>query len=129
MKLYDKGPSQPPQPRHVTPEQPPPLCHDSDTEDSCRVTTVEPLVSYLESTVPTAACEMAIVYRSASCACFACHVLHLRALLLRHFLHTATAMARKKTTADELSARAKANGYQLGVHGDKDSLRDRNKQG
>ena len=46
---------------------------------------------------------------------------------LRHFLHTATAMARKKTTADELSARAKANGYQRGAHRDKDSLRDQNK--
>jgi hypothetical protein len=36
-------------------------------------------------------------------------------------------MARKKTTADELNARAKANGYQRGAHRDKDSLRDQNK--
>jgi hypothetical protein len=36
-------------------------------------------------------------------------------------------MARKKTTADELIARARANGYQKGVHRDKDSHQDRNK--
>jgi hypothetical protein len=36
-------------------------------------------------------------------------------------------MAKKKITGDELSARAKANGYQRGVHRDKDSLRDQNK--
>ena len=36
-------------------------------------------------------------------------------------------MARKKITADELSARARANGYQRGAHRDKDGLRDRNK--
>ena len=36
-------------------------------------------------------------------------------------------MARKKITADELSARARANGYRRGAHRDKDSLRDRNK--
>ena len=33
-----------------------------------------------------------------------------------HFLQTTTAMARKKITGDELSARAKANGYQRGAH-------------
>jgi hypothetical protein len=36
-------------------------------------------------------------------------------------------MARKKLTGDELSARAKANGYQRGAHRDKDSLRDQRK--
>jgi hypothetical protein len=36
-------------------------------------------------------------------------------------------MAKKKITGAELAARAKANGYQRGVHRDKDSLRDRNK--
>jgi hypothetical protein len=36
-------------------------------------------------------------------------------------------MVRKKITADELSARAKANGYQRGAHRDKDSLQDKNK--
>jgi hypothetical protein len=36
-------------------------------------------------------------------------------------------MTRKKITADELLARAKANGYQRGAHRDKGSLRDQNK--
>jgi hypothetical protein len=35
--------------------------------------------------------------------------------------------AKMKVTGDELSARAKANGYQRGAHRDKDSLRDQNK--
>jgi hypothetical protein len=34
-------------------------------------------------------------------------------------------MAKQKITGDELSPRAKANGYQRGVYRDKDSLRDR----
>jgi hypothetical protein len=36
-------------------------------------------------------------------------------------------MARKKVTGDDLSALGKENGYQRGVHRDKDSLRDQNK--
>jgi hypothetical protein len=36
-------------------------------------------------------------------------------------------MAKKKVTGDELNARAKANGYQRGIHRDKDNLRDQNK--
>ena len=36
-------------------------------------------------------------------------------------------MARKKVTGDELSARAKENGYQRGAHRDGDGLRDQNK--
>ena len=36
-------------------------------------------------------------------------------------------MARRKITADELSARARANGYQRGALRDKDGLQDRNK--
>ena len=44
--------------------------------------------------------------------------------LLRYFLRTTTAMAKQKITGGELSARAKANGYQRGVYRDKDSLRD-----
>jgi hypothetical protein len=45
----------------------------------------------------------------------------------RRFLCCTTAMARKKITGDELSAGAKANGYQRGAHRDKDSLQDQNK--
>jgi hypothetical protein len=37
-----------------------------------------------------------------------------------------TAMAKKEITGDELSARAKENGYQRGAHQDEDSLRDQN---
>jgi hypothetical protein len=33
----------------------------------------------------------------------------------------------RKQTADELSARAKANGYKRGAHREEDSRRDRNK--
>jgi hypothetical protein len=40
---------------------------------------------------------------------------------LHGFLNLTTAMARKKITRDELSARAKANGYQRGIHQNKDS--------
>jgi hypothetical protein len=47
-------------------------------------------------------------------------------LFHRRFLHPTTNMARK-ATGDELSARAKENGYQRGAHRDKDSLRDQNK--
>ena len=36
-------------------------------------------------------------------------------------------MARKKITGDELNARAKANGYQRGAHGEEDGRRNRNK--
>jgi hypothetical protein len=36
-------------------------------------------------------------------------------------------MARKKTTLDELEARAEANGYQRGAHREEDSRRDGNK--
>jgi hypothetical protein len=47
--------------------------------------------------------------------------------LLHYFPCPTTVMARKKITGDELSARAKENGYQQGAHRDKDSLRDQNK--
>jgi hypothetical protein len=39
---------------------------------------VEPPVSYLEALVPAAACEIAIIFRSAGCACLARRVLSLR---------------------------------------------------
>ena len=91
---------------------------------------VEPLVSYLESTVPTVACEMAIVFRSARLRlfCLSRPTSSTTLSFLRHFLQTAaTTMARKKTTTDELNARAKANSYQRDAHRDKDNLRDQNK--
>ena len=47
--------------------------------------------------------------------------------LVRHFLRNTTVMARKMITRDELNARARANGYQTGAHGEEDSCRDRNK--
>src|SRR5438105_3297529 len=89
---------------------------------------MESPVSYLGSTVPAAACEMAIVFRSAGCACFAlsCPIYLSTVSLLRYFLRPTAAMT-KKVTGDELSARAKANGYQRGAHRDKNSLRDQTK--
>jgi hypothetical protein len=45
----------------------------------------------------------------------------------RRFLHPTTTNMARKATGDELSARAKENGYQRGAHRDKDSLRDQNK--
>lgn len=131
--------------------------------DFCCVVMMELPASYLESTVSTAACKIAIVFPSAVCVCFACRVLssrrrsrlplphqsmdvpepsspqpstsvftargepHLLAALwstfslLRSFL-TTTAMARKKITGEEKSARAKANGYQRGAHRDNDRI-------
>ena len=48
------------------------------SQDSCHVAMVELQVSYLESMVPAAACEMAVLIRTASCTCFACRALSLR---------------------------------------------------
>ena len=47
--------------------------------------------------------------------------------LLHHLRRTATVMARKKATPDELEARAEVNGYQRGAHWEEDSRRDGNK--
>ena len=47
---------------------------------------MDPPVSYLESTVPAAACEMAIVFRSVGYAYFACRPIDLNTVsLLRYF--------------------------------------------
>jgi hypothetical protein len=85
--------------------------------------------SYLESTVPAAACEVAISVESAGRACSTRRVrsLRLRSASLRYFLRTATVMGRKQTTRDELNARTKANGYKRGAHQEEDSRRDCNK--
>jgi len=48
--------------------------------------------------------------------------------LLHHLRRTATVIARKKATPDELEARAEASGYQRGAHREEDSRRDGNKQ-
>lgn len=60
-------------------------------------------------------------------ACLACCVSSTTASLLRLFLRTTAAMARKKINGDELGDRTKADGYRRGTHRDKDNLRDRNK--
>ena len=44
-----------------------------------------------------------------------------------HFISVRPRMTRKKITGDELSARAKANGYQKGAHREEDGRRNRNK--
>jgi hypothetical protein len=56
--------------------------------------------------------------------CLSCPIYLKPASLLSYFLRPPTAMAKKKITGDELSARAKENGYQRGAHRDEDSLRD-----
>jgi hypothetical protein len=48
--------------------------------------------------------------------------------LLHHLRRTATVMARKKATPDELEARAEANGYQRGAHREEDSGMTRSSQ-
>jgi hypothetical protein len=48
------------------------------SQDSYHVAMVEPPVSYLEPTLPAAACEIAVSIRTASCAGFACRALSLR---------------------------------------------------
>jgi hypothetical protein len=88
-------------------------------------------VSYLESTVPAAACDIAVSIRTASCAgsCLSSAISSSTVYLLRYLRPTATAMARKKATADELDAHATANGYQRGAHREEDNRRDGNKHG
>ena len=49
--------------------------------------------------------------------------------LLRYFLWTATVMARKKITGDEVDACGKANSYQKEAHREEDSRQARNKHG
>jgi hypothetical protein len=84
--------------------------------------------SYLRFAVPTASWEANVVFESADCACFACRNRSLSQhppfpppLPPSHHQHG------KKGHWNELSARAKENGYQRGAHRDKDSLRDQNK--
>ena len=48
------------------------------SQDSSHVAMMGPPESYLESTVPAAACEIAVSIRTASCAGFACRALSLR---------------------------------------------------
>jgi hypothetical protein len=81
----------------------------------------EPPASYLKFAVSTASREVDVVFESAGYACFACRD---RSLSIFPFHCPTTAIGRKKATGDELSARTKENGYQRGVHRDKDSRRD-----
>jgi len=64
---------------------------------------MDPPVSYLESTVPAAACEMAIVFRSVGYAYFACRPIDLNTVsLLRYFPRPTIVMARMKGTNTSL---------------------------
>jgi hypothetical protein len=67
-------PRNPHAPRSKFPKWPPSIFGGLLGTPVC-VPMAEPPVSYLESTVPAAACEMAIVFGSARCAYFACRVL------------------------------------------------------
>ena len=105
-------------------------------QDSCRVAVVEPAMSYLESPrsprrrwLPA---RKASQFGTAGCACLACRtrflsLFSITVYLLHSLRRTAAVMARKKATADELDARAEANGYQRGAHREEDSRRDCNK--
>jgi len=81
---------------------------------------VEPPVSYLESTVPATAwrdgCRIWVC--PLRLFCLSCPIYLNTVSLLSYFLHRSppTAMAKKKITGDELSARAKEDGYQRGAH-------------
>ena len=90
-----------------------------------------PVYSYLESTVPAAACESShLSWVCRPCLFYSsCAISSTTLCLLRYFLRTATVMGRKRITGDELNARAKANGYQRGAHREEDSRRDCNKHG
>jgi hypothetical protein len=81
---------------------------------------MESLVFHLESTVPITACEMALVFGSAGCACFACCINSVQApFFLRYFLRTTSCErppashhrhGKENVTGDKLSACAKVNG-------------------
>jgi hypothetical protein len=88
-------------------------------------------VSYLESTVPATACEIAVSIKTASCAGFGLSsAISPSTVYLLHYLRpTATAMVRKKATTDELDAHATANDYQRGGHREEDNRRDGKKHG
>jgi hypothetical protein len=60
------------------PKNGPPLYFWPPSQDSCRVAMVKPPVSYLGSTVPATACDIAVSVGTASCAGFACRALSLR---------------------------------------------------
>src|SRR5271154_871960 len=98
------------------------------SQDFCHVAMVEPPVSYLESTVPAAACEIAVSIRTASCV-----VLLVERYLFVHRLPPTLSppdyhrYSKKKATTDELDARATTNNYQREAHREEDSRRDGNK--
>ena len=88
-------------------------------------------MSYLESTVPAAACEIAVSIRTAQMCwfCLLSAISSSTVYLLYNLGPTAAIMARKKATADELDAHATANGYQREAYREEDSRRDGNKHG
>ena len=78
-------------------------------QDSCHVAMVEPPVSYLEPTVSATARQTQL---GLLCLFGSSYAISSTTLYLLHYLRrTATVMARKKATPDELEARAEANGY------------------
>src|SRR2546423_11474568 len=97
-------------------------------QDSCRVAMVKPPVSYLGATSPAAACQRGVSIGTAGCACLTYRTLSSTTVsFLPYLRRTATIMARKKATRDELEARAEVNGYQRKGHREEESRRDGNK--
>jgi hypothetical protein len=89
------------------------------SRDSCYAAMVEPPIPYLDSTVPTLPARW-LSYLSLSTALPLLVVSYLfDHYFLRHFLRTTIAMARKKITGDELSARAKANSHHRALYTEK----------
>jgi len=73
---------------------------------------------------------MATVFTSIDCAYFARRVLSLRLLSPSYAvssLRPPPSWQKRRSTGDELIARAKANGYQRGAYRDEDGLRHCNK--
>jgi hypothetical protein len=93
---------------------------------------VEQPVSYLESTVPIAACEIAVSVRPAGCAYFVSRGgTFLRSPSAFYAISSGlpSLWQGKRIAGDELNARAKANGYQKRARREEGSRRDRNKHG
>ena len=90
---------------------------------------VEPLVSYLEPHgPPPLPARQGVSIGTAGCACLGFVVRYLfdHRLPFCHLRQTATVMARKRATPDELGARAEVNSYRRVAHRE-DSRRDCNK--
>ena len=72
---------------------------------------MEPPISYSDFTVPTAACEMVVLFDLPAALCYTCRLLSLEAPSLSYELPPTNyhRRSRKGGPADELNTRARAN--------------------